>query len=516
MEQAEIVRRREVPRAQAYLSAAALVLVAIAVGTVLRRLPHANLSLLFLLAVLIVAAAWGFWPSILSTVLSFLAINFFFTAPLYSFTVEEEGDLASMVFFLAMAALTANLAARMRNEMAENQAALERVSTLLDFSSRMSSAVAVEDALAALSRAIGRGLQREVAIWLPGEDGQLQLTARTDDALHALDLDVPPGAPTSNDGDEPGAESEVVAEAGSTPDRPGVSLLELELEGSGDGVIAVSSGPLSPEERKFADGLCEQAVLAVERILLEDNLRAAQLAAQTEQLRAALLSSVSHDLRTPLASIIGSVSTILEYRDRLSPDDQRDLLGTVLEESQRLNRYIQNLLDMTRFGRKQIELSREWVDLNDLVSSACERLGRALDPFEIRVDIAPRVALICVQGALIEQALVNILDNAIDFSESGDEILIRAYLEDSDAVIDVLDRGPGIPEADREKVFEMFYMGPQPDDRRHGVGLGLAICRSIVEAHGGTVDALPGQDGRGTCMRICLPIAENSIESTNA
>jgi two-component system sensor histidine kinase KdpD len=121
-----------------------------------------------------------------------------------------------------------------------------------------------------------------------------------------------------------------------------------------------------------------------------------------------------------------------------------------------------------------------------------------------------------VQGALIEQALVNILDNAIDFSESGDEILIRAYLEDSDAVIDVLDRGPGIPEADREKVFEMFYMGPQPDDRRHGVGLGLAICRSIVEAHGGTVDALPGQDGRGTCMRIRLPIAENSIESTNA
>jgi two-component system sensor histidine kinase KdpD len=474
MEQAQTIRRKDVPRAQAYVAAASLVLVAIGVGTVLRRLPHANLSLLFLLAVLIVAAVWGFWPSIFATVLSFLAINYLFTAPLYSFTVEAEGDLASIVFFLAMAALTANLASRMRNEMAESRAALERVSTLLDFSSRMSSAVTVDDAVVALTRAVRRALDREVTVWLP------------------------------HDNEQP------------APDSPDLTCFSLELNGDSDGIVAMDGGPLSPEERKFAEGLCEQAGLAVERILLVEDLKAAQLAAQTEQLRAALLSSVSHDLRTPLASIIGSVSSVLEYRDILTRDDQRDLLVTVLEESQRLNRYIQNLLDMTRFGREQIELTREWVDLNDLVSAACDRFGGTIAPFPVVVDISPEVALIRVQGALIEQALVNILDNAIDFSEPGDEIRIRAYLDGADAVIDVVDCGPGIPEPDRAKVFEMFYMGPQPDDRRHGVGLGLAICRSIVEAHGGTVDALPGPDKRGTCMRIRLPVADNSIGESDA
>jgi two-component system sensor histidine kinase KdpD len=161
---------------------------------------------------------------------------------------------------------------------------------------------------------------------------------------------------------------------------------------------------------------------------------------------------------------------------------------------------------MTRFGRERIEVEREWVDLNDLVSAACERFGRTLEPFDVVIDIAPDVALIRVHGALIEQALVNILDNAIDFSEPGGEIRVHAYLADGAAVVDVIDRGPGIPEAERDKIFEMFYMGPQPDDRRHGVGLGLAICRSIVE----------GPESRGTCMRIRLPVAENAIGETDA
>lgn len=515
MERLETVWRKEAPRAKAYLAAAVLVVVALAVGTVLRRLPHANLSLLFLLVVLIVAAVWGLWPSIFATILSFFAINWFFTAPLYTFSVEEEGDLASIVFFVAMAALTANLAARMRNEMAESRLALERVSTLLDFSGRMSSAVSVEAASRVLTQAIAQALDREAAVWLPDENGRPQLTATSDDAPRMLgtgELDA-------------ALQAQPDPQSGAPPAGGGVSFLSLALTDGGNGLVAIgpgsversaTNGPLGPEERKFADGLCEQARLAIERILLVESLEAAQLAAETQQLRAALLSSVSHDLRTPLASIIGSVSSVLEYRDILKQEDQHDLLQTVLEESQRLNRYIQNLLDMTRFGGQRIELEREWVDLNDLVSAASERFGRTLERPGLAVEISPDVALIFVHGALIEQALVNILDNALDFSGPGDTISVRAYGADGATVIDVVDQGPGIPESDRARVFEMFYMGPQPDDRHHGVGLGLAICRSIVEAHGGTVDALPGPEGRGTCMRIRLPVAENPIGENDA
>jgi two-component system sensor histidine kinase KdpD len=462
-----------VTRVRAYVGATVLVVVAIGIGSVLRRLPAANLSLLFLLAVLSVAAIWGLWPSILATVLSFLSINFFFTAPRYTLTVEEEGDVASIVFFLAMAALTANLAARMRNEAAESRAALGRVSALLDFSGKMSSAVSVDDVIKALTAAIARALGR--------------------DAVVRLDDETSPAPPFEH-----------------------ATALRLELITQGDATVAIGGAPLNSEERKLADGLCEQAGLAMERILLVENLKAAQVAAQTEQLRSALLSSVSHDLRTPLASIIGSVSSLLEYREILKQEDQHDLLQTVLEESQRLNRYIQNLLDMTRFGHQRVELTREWVDLNDLVSAAVERFGRTASQLRIDVEIAPEVALICVHGALIEQALVNILDNALDFSKPGDSILISGSLGDGATVIDIVDQGPGIEEAEREKVFDMFYTGGRPDDRRHGVGLGLAICRSIVEAHGGTIDALPGPDKVGACMRIRLPVSENPIGDGDA
>jgi len=473
MQPAKPKRRRESTRVRAYVAAAVLVAVAIGVGSVLRRLPQANLSLLFLLAVLIVAAVWGLWPSILATVLSFLSLNFFFTAPRYTLTVEEEGDLASIVFFLAMAALTANLAARMRNEMAESRAALERVSALLDFSGKMSSAVSVDDVIKALTATIARALRREAVVRLNDE-----------------------GAPA--------------------PHFDDATSVRLELITRGDGAVAIRGAPLSLEERKLADGLCEQASLAMERILLVENLKTAQLAAQTEQLRSALLSSVSHDLRTPLASIIGSVSSLLEYRELLKQEDQHELLQTVLEESQRLNRYIQNLLDMTRFGHHRIELKREWVDLNDLVSAAVERFGHMTSHFRIEVEIASEVTLIHVQGALIEQALVNILDNALDFSKPGDAILISGSLGDDAIVIDVVDPGPGIGEAERERVFDMFYTAGQRGDRRHGVGLGLAICRSIVEAHGGTIEALPGPGGIGTCMRIRLPVSGNPIGDGDA
>lgn len=479
-----------------YLAAIVLVITALAIGSVLRRLPHANLSLLFLLAVLVVAAVWGLWPSIFASGLSFLALNFFFTTPLYSFTVEEEGDLASIVFFLAMAALTANLASRVRSEMAGNQAALGRVSTLLDFSRRMASAAQAEEALAALVEALAHVTGTEVSAWLPDRQGQLAPVA------------IYPRGASAKSGDV--ARSVWQAGASRAQAFDGESILPLTTAGGPVGLVAIGCAPLSDRQRQFADGLCEQASLAVERMLLVDNLKQAQLATEAEQMRSALLSSVSHDLKTPLASIIGSVSSVLEYRDILKPADERELLQTVLEESQRLNRYIQNLLDMTRFGRDHIELHREWVDQNDLISAALERLSTALAGLDVRVDIAAGESLIYVHGALVEQALVNVLDNAADFSEPGDRIEIKSYRNGDSIALEIIDQGPGIDASDRARVFDMFYSARQ-GDRRHGAGLGLAICKSIISAHGGTITADTGPDGKGTCVRMELPITENPV-----
>jgi two-component system sensor histidine kinase KdpD len=195
----------------------------------------------------------------------------------------------------------------------------------------------------------------------------------------------------------------------------------------------------------------------------------------------------------------------------MKADERRDLLATVLEESQRLSRYIQNLLDMTRFGQQSFTPTREWVDLNDIVSSAVERLATTLSHVRLSVAVDPDVTLIRVHGALMEQVFVNLLDNAVAYAPEGSTIEVRARLHDSLAVIEVANTGPAIPEHEREKVFDMFHRVALGDRHRSGTGLGLAICRSIVAAHGGRIGIVDASDREATVVRIELPAAENPV-----
>jgi two-component system sensor histidine kinase KdpD len=277
-------------------------------------------------------------------------------------------------------------------------------------------------------------------------------------------------------------------------------------------MIVLDVDEIDPAKRELAIGLCDQASVAVERTQLVDSLREAQLDSEFERLRSALLSSVSHDLRTPLASIIGSTTSVLEYSAVLKPEDRDDLLRTVVSEAQRLNRYIQNLLDMTRFGQQPFELQREWVDMNDLISAAIERLGEVLDGFILDIQVAPAASVIRVHGALIEQVFVNLLDNAAGFAPEASTLTVRVYRSDPDVVIEVIDKGPGIAVSERTRVFDMFYRVAHGDRQRQGTGLGLAICKSVVKAHGGTIEILAGPDGEGTVLRILLPVLENRVD----
>ncbi|MCZ7597102.1 MAG: ATP-binding protein [Gammaproteobacteria bacterium] len=217
--------------------------------------------------------------------------------------------------------------------------------------------------------------------------------------------------------------------------------------------------------------------MVLDRTRLESELEQARIVSETEQLRAALLSSVSHDLRTPLASIIGSTTSLIEYGDTIRPGDRLDLLNTVVTEARRLDRYIQNLPDMTRLGQGKLHLARDWVDLADVVSSAVSRVRAGAGGVSIDVAIEPGLPLMWIHGVLIEQALVNLVDNAVKHSPTGTAVSVRARRGAGTVVVEVIDRGPGIAVEEREKIFDMFYTIRRGDSGTQGTGLGLAICR---------------------------------------
>lgn len=477
-----------------YLAGLAVVALTTGLGFVLHRLmPHANLSLLYLAAVLVVATRSGMGPSLLASLVSFFAYNYFFTRPYYTLQVADKGDFATLAFFLVIASLTGNLAARMHAEIAKRHASLRQMSELFEFSRLLSSTVdtvAIADELAGyLQHALGCPARVLVA----GASGLPEYRAETGEA---------PELP----GD---AIDWAWAQEAHEACRQGPwTFFPLAGEKGKVGLAAVH-GPLRDEQVNTAVSLCEQAGVALDRTRLVHDLEEARLLTETEQLRSALLSSVSHDLRTPLAAIIGAASSLLEFGGSLKPGDQRELLGMVMEESQRLDRYIQNLLDMTRIGHGSLRLRRDWVDLRDLVSSALQRLRDSIKDVRIDLSLPEGLPLLWVHGVLIEQALVNVLDNAIRFSPPAGRVGVEARVVDGLIEVDVVDEGPGIPEHEKEQIFDMFYSAREGDrGRRQGTGLGLSICRGMVGAHGGTVEALPGPGHHGTRMRIRLPVAQ--------
>ena len=477
-----------------------LATIAVMVGTVMAfalrwQLATANLSLVFLTVVIFVAARWGLGPSLWSAVVSFLVFNFLFISPYYTLFVESKDDFAMLIFFLIMATLAGNLAARMRMAVEGTESALRHTSNLYSFSRKLSAARASTNILDALIEHVSDTFNFDAAIYSPDEDGRLHMK---------LSRGTPPGRQADVQAERAWRRADL--DAGQSP------WYFVVLGGAEHKValLALRVAKFDKEKEELVRTWCDQAMVALERARLSEDLEKAHITAETERLRAALLSSVSHDLRTPLASIIGSASSIIDLGDRLRPDQRCELLQTVLDEAERLNRYIQNLLDMTRLGHGGLKLHRDWVDINDILSSALSRLRRDLGKVHVQINVSPDATLIYVHGVLLEQALVNLLDNAARYSPDSGIIVIRAYRHDNQIVIDVTDQGPGIPEGERDRIFDMFYSIDKGDHGEAGTGLGLAICRGLIGAHGGQVVALAGNDGQGACMRITLPYIEHT------
>ena len=475
-------------------------------------LPLPNISVAFLLVVLLAAIRLGRGPAIFASVASFLSFDFFFTEPRFEFAISDTQNLLTLFLFLAAAVIVSNLASRVRRQVDAAKTNARRTTNLYDFSRKIAVAATRDDVLWAVVHHVATTMRGRSLILLP-KDGQLSVAAGypPEDSLNERDAAAANWTWTSGKPAGRGSTTLPAAEWLFLPlktVRGPVGVLGVQIEGK---------EVLAPEDNRLIETLADQAAVVIERTTLVADVEAARLAGETERLRSALLSSLSHDLRTPLVSILGAATSLLDYQAVLAPEDRRELTETVRDEAERLNRFVQNLLDMTKLGSGALRPNVDWADLHDIVGRAAQRAERLLQGRKIDIDIDPKLPLLQLDSVLMEQVFFNLIDNATKFAPAVSTITVWARPHDREALIEVCDQGAGIPEADRQRVFDMFYRVNATDTQPAGTGLGLAICRGIVEAHGGKIKAEPGLHGVGTCIIITLPIGESPpVKSTEA
>ncbi|MGX1187525.1 two-component system sensor histidine kinase KdpD [Pseudomonas sp. F-14 TE3623] len=463
-------------------------------------LPLPNISLVFLAAVLLVAVRSSLGPALSCAALSFLTYDFLFIPPNFSFSIQREEDVLTLLFFLLMAALTGNLAARQRRQLQALRDTQEETSELLDLSRKLTAATDRQAVVSAAAQHLNGWT--DLKLCLLNRDGQSGWKVETGGPLEFSEAERA-AADWAWQHDQPAGAGTGTLPFGrwwwwplSVDDGP-LALL---------GVCAKEGQTLSGQRRRLLTALSQPLAQALARAQLADDLEAARLHGETEQLRSALLASVSHDLRTPLTSMRGSIDSLLALGEAIPLEDRRELLEGTRDEAERLDRYIQNLLDMTRLGHGALKLARDWVSPADIVGSSLNRLRAVLASLQVITEVPAELPLLYVHAALIEQALVNVLENAARFSPPRGRLELRAGTTDSELFFSVSDEGPGIPEEERAKVFDMFYTAARGDRGGQGTGLGLAICQGMVGAHGGRISVADGIEGRGTCITLHLPL----------
>jgi two-component system sensor histidine kinase KdpD len=486
-----------------HLKALGIVLVGLGAAAVLQpRFGIENVDLVLLTAVVAVAVRYGLWPSLLASIAASLAYNFFFLPPVYTFTITDPTNVAAFFFFMLIAILVSNVAARVRTQADTAIGRIRTTEQLYAFSRKLAGTATLDDVLWASAYQIALMLKVRVVLLLP-EDGLLTVKSGypPEDQLDQADLAAANWA-WSND-----------RPAGRGSDTlPGAKRLFLPMRtGRGPiGVIGIDNdrtGPLlTPDQRRLLDALVDQGALAIERVLLVEDMDRVKRTVESERLRSALLTSISHDLKTPLASVLGAASTMRDLAGALSDTEKRDLLATVIDESERLNRFIANLLDMTKLESGAIVPNTALHDLGEIIGSALRRASKILTAHKVELILAADLPMLELDAVLFEQVLFNLLDNAAKYSPPETTIAIKSRRERDQVVLDIADEGDGIPPDELESVFDKFYRVQKGDHVRPGTGLGLAISRGFVEAMHGTITAANRGDRSGAVLTIRLPV----------
>ena len=493
-------------RWRAYLQGVLALAIATLLNVVLGALVSGfnNQAVIYLTAVILVAIRQGRGPALFAAVLTAPVIQFFFVEPRYVLGRMWNIDPIALVIFLGATVVIANLAERVRAQITATRLSERRSKNLYDFNRKIASAVGLDDVLWAVVHHVASTLNGRAIVLMPKGE-RLEICAA-----------YPPES-TLDDMSDAAADwawrQGKPAGRGSTT-LPGSKWLFLPLKTARGtlgvlGVLIEDKARLtSAEENRLLDTLADQAAVAVERTSLVSDFEETRLLMETEKLRAAMLSSLSHDLRTPLVSILGSATTIQEFGSSLDPETQADLVETIREEAERLNRFVQNLLDMTRLGSGALKPRQDWVEIGDIIGAAINRTSRQLQDRQVDVTIEAGLPLLFIDFVLMEQVLLNIIENACKYSDPGTRLAIAARLDGANVLVRCCDEGRGIPYADRANVFDMFYRVKATDSQAAGTGLGLAICRGIVEAHGGTIRVADTGTASGTCIEFTLPVRD--------
>ena len=501
-----------------YLQAVAALAVATLVNFVFSQVsPFHNYAIVYLTAVMLVAIRQGRGPAIFAALLSAPIYHFMFSEQRYELDKIYRIDVISLLVFLTATIIVSNLAGRVRAQIEATRLSERRSRNLYDFNRKIAVAGGLDDVLWAVVHHVASTVSGKAMVMMPDAKrrGEVLETVAAyppelgldDTSEAAADWAWRQGKPAGRGTDTwPGA---------------GWQFLPLLTGGAPLGVLGVQldEGARLPfsEQTRLLETLAHQAGLAIERTRLASQAEDSRLFIETEKLRSALLSSLSHDLRTPLVSILGSATTLLDLDASLPEPTKRDLVETIREEAERLNRFVQNLLDMTRLGSGALHPRRDWLEIGDLIGASLARSKRQLGSRVVDVEMEPDLPLLSLDYVLIEQVFLNLIENACKYSADGTRITITARRDHAGSGgermrIVVRDQGPGIAHGERDKVFDMFYRVKSGDSQIAGTGLGLAICRGIVEAHGGTIaivdNPAPAAEGgaAGTSVEVLLPI----------
>jgi two-component system sensor histidine kinase KdpD len=482
----------------------ALVAVAAALGVSMLVKPLfgiENVDLILLTAVVGVAVRYGLWPSLLACVAASLCYNFFFLPPVYAFTITDPTNVAAFVLFTVLTIVVSNLAARGRTYTVTAHERVRSVESLYAFSRKLAGAGTLDDVLWATAYQIASMLKVRVVLLLP-DKGSIGVKAGypPEDALDEADLAAAKWAweksrPAGRDSDA----------------LPGAKWLFLPMRtGRGAiGILGISRDEpgalLRVEQRRLLDALTDQGALAIERVHLVEDIDRVKRAAETERLRSALLTSISHDLKTPLAAVLGAAGALRDLSKSFDDAAKADLVATIIDESERLNRFIANLLDMTKLEAGAVVPNAAPHDVGEIVGTALGRASKILTKHRVEVEISSDLPMVMVDAVLFEQVLFNLLDNAAKYAPPDTTVSIQSWKGRDSVTLQVLDEGDGIPAADLERIFDKFYRVQKGDRVRAGTGLGLAISRGFVEALHGTITAANRTDRPGAAFTVTLP-----------
>lgn len=460
-----------------------------------------DIAMLYILGIVIVSSYTSKWPSLLATLLSVAAFDLFFVPPFHTFTVHDVRYFLTFFVMFIVALVISRMTLRIREQASSARLREKRTASLYSMSRELVREPGISQICDVAVRHIGEVFLSRVVVLMPDEIGKLG-SAVTGPGTFALDKNELSVAQWAFDHRQ---------EAGvGTDTLPGAEALYLPLITSSRtvGVLGIlqihPEDSLGHEQIHILESFANQISMGIDRALLAEEASEALLKAERETLRNTLLSSVSHDLRTPLAAVTGAATTLIEDEAELDHPARQELIKTIIEEAEHLNHIIRNVLNMTRLESGEVTLKKEWQSFEEIAGAALNRMAEKLKDRPVDIDIPADLPLVPFDPLLIEQVLINLLDNAIKYTPEGTPVELSASVEEGNIVVELADRGPGIPSGEEEKIFEKFVRGAAAGG---GIGLGLTICHAIISAHGGHIRA-KNRPGGGAAFSFMLPLRE--------